>query len=390
MTVPSISRALRDAFPVLACIAIVGMALGLLTPLLSVRMQQAGASNSAIGLLAAVTAIATMFTGPMVPKLSRMIGGRRLLLAGIAIALVMMPSFHLIDDWHFWYPLRFFLSFALTTLFVLTEIWINAVTPNEIRGRVLGVYVSVLSAGFMCGPLILTAVGPDGPAPFLIGMGLIALASLPVIFAKGDLSPMEESGAQGMLSLVAQSPATFSAAFAYGAIEVGFFGLMPVHALSHGLSVPTMGLLLSAMAAGQVVLQIPIGFLADFLDRRFVLLLCGLVGILGMVVLAIFPTSPLILVPTFFIWGGIVVGFYTIGLTILGERYSGAALVSVNAAFASLYGVGALIGPSVTGVTMDRWPDFGLPLILGAICVLVLIPITFRWLQAPHLFRDAT
>jgi MFS family permease len=165
---------------------------------------------------------------------------------------------------------------------------------------------------------------------------------------------------------------------------------MPVHALSHGLSVPTMGLLLSAMAAGQVVLQIPIGILADFLDRRFVLLLCGLVGISGMVVLAIFPTSPLVLVPTFFIWGGIVVGFYTIGLTILGERYSGAALVSVNAAFASLYGVGALIGPSVTGATMDRWPDFGLPLVLGAICVLVLIPITFRWLQTPRLFRNAT
>jgi MFS family permease len=108
------------------------------------------------------------------------------------------------------------------------------------------------------------------------------------------------------------------------------------------------------------------------------------------VVLAIFPTSPLVLVPTFFIWGGIVVGFYTIGLTILGERYSGAALVSVNAAFASLYGVGALIGPSVTGATMDRWPDFGLPLVLGAICVLVLIPITFRWLQTPRLFRNAT
>jgi MFS family permease len=387
MTQINFAHSLRKAAPVLACISIFGMVLGLLTPLLSVRMQLAGASSTSIGFLAASTAMATMLVGPFVPKMARLFGARGLMLTGIGLSLLIMPSFELIRDWHFWFPIRFLLSSALTTLFVLTEIWINAVTPNEIRGRMLGLYVSGLSGGFMIGPIILTFVGTDGPWPIMITTGLIMIAAIPVLASRTPSPVFEDHQGPSMWRLMQLAPAIYCAAFAYGGIETAFFGLMPVHATANGLSVATMALLLSTMAAGQVVLQVPIGMLSDRLDRRFVLMVCAITGIAGMVILAAYPRSEWVLATNLFLWGGIVVGFYTVGLTILGERHKGAELVSVNAVFSSFYGLGALVGPAATGAVMDAIPTFGLPLALGVISAMVLVPITLAWLKDPALIQ---
>ena len=239
----------------------------------------------------------------------------------------------------------------------------------------------------MVGPVILTIVGSDGPVPFVITTVLIAIAAIPVLTSSAPIPTFDDHPGQSMWALVIRAPAIYSAAFAYGAIEVAFFGLMPVHALTHGMTVNTMALLLTAMAAGQVVLQVPIGVLSDRFDRRFILMLCALAGIVGMVMLALFPNAGWILAPSLFIWGGIVVGFYTVGLTILGERHNGPELVSVNAVFSSFYGLGALVGPSATGTVMNMLPAIGLPLCLGIISALVLGPITFSWMANPRIRR---
>jgi hypothetical protein len=68
-----------------------------------------------------------------------------------------------------------------------------------------------------------------------------------------------------------------------------------------------------------------------------------------------------------FVWGGWILGIYSIGLTILGERFKGADLANANAAFVMSYCVGLLAGPAVEGVALDAWNPHGLLAVLGAI-----------------------
>ena len=71
--------------------------------------------------------------------------------------------------------------------------------------------------------------------------------------------------------------------------------------------------------------------------------------------------------PLVFVIGAVSFGLYSVALVELSERFSGAMLVAGNSAFAMMFGVGGLAGPSETGAVMDAIGPNGLPLSLGVI-----------------------
>lgn len=105
--------------------------------------------------------------------------------------------------------------------------------------------------------------------------------------------------------------------------------------------------------------QIPLGWLSDRVDRRKLLLVCALAGMLFALALPFVTGSSLALHAVLFMWGGVAGALYTIGLAHLGARFSGADLASANAAFVVLYNVGLIVGPPVVGGGMDLVPPHG-------------------------------
>ena len=67
--------------------------------------------------------------------------------------------------------------------------------------------------------------------------------------------------------------------------------------------------------------------------------------------------------------GAACFGIYTAALISLGNRFSGAMLVAGNAAFALMWGIGGIAGPSTTGAIMTAFGAEGLPLVLGLLCL---------------------
>lgn len=68
-----------------------------------------------------------------------------------------------------------------------------------------------------------------------------------------------------------------------------------------------------------------------------------------------------------FLVGGILGGFYTIGLVLLGEQFRGAELASATAVFSAMWGVGGVVGLPFAGAAMDLLPPHGLPIALVAL-----------------------
>ena len=74
-----------------------------------------------------------------------------------------------------------------------------------------------------------------------------------------------------------------------------------------------------------------------------------------------------------FIWGALAYGIYTLALAELGARFAGAMLVAGNAAFALMWGFGGIAGPPAAGAAMDLLGPEGLPLVLGALCLALVV-----------------
>ncbi|WP_164125666.1 MFS transporter, partial [Stenotrophomonas maltophilia] len=77
------------------------------------------------------------------------------------------------------------------------------------------------------------------------------------------------------------APAATLAALVFGAAETGAFALLPLYGTSIGFDAAGAATLISLVSLGNLLFQIPIGLVADRVDRRFVLLFCGLAGAAG-------------------------------------------------------------------------------------------------------------
>jgi len=91
------------------------------------------------------------------------------------------------------------------------------------------------------------------------------------------------------------------------------------------------------MTIGGVLLQMPIGWLADRYEKVGVLI-CITVGLMALfVLLEVSLEIAMVAGLVTFVIGGLILGVYTLGLGIIGDRVPRARLASANAAFLVLY-----------------------------------------------------
>lgn len=352
---------------VIAAVAAFGAGLSLGLPLLSLVLEARGVSSTASGLNAAFAGFAIMAVTPVITSIARRFGTVRVLMAASAIAAISFMGFYWVTAFWAWFPLRLVFHGALAVLFVLSEFWINTLAPERQRGMVLGAYATVLSLGFAAGPAILRLTGAEGIAPFLAGSALLIAALVPFVLALGLEPDLEEKPSAPFLRFVYAVPlATFGVA-AFGAAEAGAMSLLPVYGLRNGYTPETAALLVSALALGNILLQLPLGLLADRMDRRILLAICALFGLVGALIMPLAAGSLWLLLPLLVVWGGMIAGLYTVGLAYLGAQYRGSDLAAANAAFIMMYAVGLTGGLPLIGLGLDLWNPHGFALVLAAV-----------------------
>ncbi len=105
----------------ISAISVVGIAIGLGMPLLSIILETRGHSASMIGLNTAVAGFASIAGAPLATPLARRIGVAWAMLAMIATGALAFVGFYFAPDFWMWFPLRIVLHLSLTVLFILSE-----------------------------------------------------------------------------------------------------------------------------------------------------------------------------------------------------------------------------------------------------------------------------
>lgn len=364
----------RSLIAVIACISVSGVSLGATMPLLSISLASQGVSSSMIGLNTAMPQIANLLITPFIPRLLRRYGVMNFLIASVLITAAAIPAFYLIPQLWAWFLIRFALGFGGTGLFVVSEFWINQLADDKNRGKLMGLYGTILSCGFASGPFLLMFTGHDGLLPFALIGGISLLGLIPlIIFGTGLTPQIEGRPKHSFIAILVAAPAATLAGLVYGATESDIFNLLPVYALRSGHTEQMAALVLSVFAAGNIACQMPLGYIADQMNRRLLLLICASAGLIGAALIPFAIHSIWTFVPLLFLYGGVVAGLYTVGLTYLGERFRGADLAAANSAFVMMYALGALTIPPISGIAMDWWNPHGLILVMGTICLIYII-----------------
>lgn len=354
---------------IIATVSVFALAQGLTYPLLSFILERQGTTPGLIGLSAAMTPLGFIVSAPLVPPLARRLGGAQLAILCALLAALTLAAIALLQDVAAWMPLRLLLGVFANPLYVVSETWLIALTPAARRGRILGLYSSLVSGGFAVGPLSLGLVGTAGWAPFLVGIVAFLMCGLIVLAVARRLPPLPREGeAASLRGIFRRAPLILFAVFTAAAFEQTVMSLLAVYGAALGSGEARIAALLTVFVAGNAVLQVGLGRIAERYGAARTMLACTLAALLVCLLLPLafagWGVWPLI-----FLWGGVSFGIYTMALIALGERFSGAALIAGNAAFALVWGVGGMAGAPVTGLAMQGIGHHGLPAVLGLLCL---------------------
>jgi MFS family permease len=337
----------------IASVTVFGLSIGQSAPLLSLLLEARGIDVTLNGLNAGAAFLGVIVGPLLAPRCVRWLGIRNFLLVCFSLDMTLVLALKVFDSVAAWFALRALLGLVGSGIFTSGEAWINLLAGDVGRGRIIGLYAAALSAGFGIGPLLLSVTGIEGWSPFIANAAITALAGLPLL-GVGNLSRAfgRERGASP-LTMFARAPVILGAVAMFGLYEAALMTLLPIWGVRIGLSERLAAATLSAVYFGSIVLQVLIGWLSDKLPRIAALRLCGVVGLLGAILVVNVAASPPTLFCVLFVWGGIASGIYPVALSMVGDRFRGTELVTVNAAMIIAYGLGALAGPALGGVAMD-------------------------------------
>jgi MFS family permease len=361
----------------------VGLIFGFQPPLIAMVLSRAGSSALAVGAVTAASLIAVILCGPLYPRLIGRMGLKRSVIVGIstgALVLAFMPAASGVAPW---VCFRFVTGCALGLSWIASEIWLNMVSGEEQRGTVMGIYGTVFSVGIIGGPILLEFTGTEGWRPFVLGALCLLATLVPLMMLKGTET---DAGARpplvDLVRAVRFAPIVMLAAVVAGLVESADLALLPLFGLHAGLHERAALFLVTVFMAGNVVLQMPIGLLADRCGRRTVLAGCAVASALGPLLLPVCLDAPVWLGLLLFLWGGTLYAFYSQGIALLGEQFPQAELAAANTVFVMVYCAGGVIGPSLGGFAMDRWPQAGLPAMLSGAPLLLLAGLAVRAARA--------
>jgi len=372
----------RSLGAVIAAMAVVNLVYGLSFPLMALALAAEGVDETLIGISTMAQAGSVLVIAPLAPRLMRALGPARLMQAASLLLTLLFLALPAFPGFLAWLPLRFLIGAVSALLWIASEAMINELTQESRRGRVIALYSACGAAGYSLGPLILIATGSSGWTPFAVTSALIATAALPLFLATEARSAVPDERPPGIARMVLLAPAIMLANLVFAASIESIGTFFPLFGLALGLDEPAALGLMTVMGLGGIVLVLPLGWLADRVDRLGLMVACVTATALGLLIMPEMVGRPLAAPLYCFLLGGFEAMIYTLGVTLIGERFRGPALAAASTAYTAMWGAGTVIGPPLVGASMDLFGPAVMPWAIAAIFAAYL-PVALAGLRHP-------
>ncbi len=312
------------------------------------------------------------------PRLIRRVGHVRVFAALGSFMSAGLIAFPLVTEPSAWTLLRVLVWFSISGIYVTAESWLNDAATNATRGKLLSAYMMAQTLGIIGAQGLLT-LGDTGGAALFIGASILVSVSFgPILLSVTPVPAAEVTRAMPLRELFAGSPLATVGIFLLGSIYASQSGMGAVFGTLVGMNTGQIALFVAMMFGGALVLQYPIGWLSDRVDRRTVIFGAALTGMAicaaGVAVGA--EQGPLLAVA--FLAGGMTTPLYALILAYANDALPPEDMPAASGGLVLAFGVGAILGPLATGWAMEQVGPAGFWAVLAA---------TFGGIAAYALYR---
>lgn len=338
---------------VVLSMALIAVGNGLMFAYIPVRLGVEGFDPTWAGLiitgLSAGGLAGCILTGPLVRRVGHarafMVLSALIALSNAAIGAGTYPLL--------WIAARALYGFSICGLFIVAQSWLNDAVANAIRGRVMAVFYVAYVAGLGVGYATLAAIDIQTAAAPLIGIAFTALSILPVGMTRLAQPPAPQAASVALGRAWRISPVGVAGMLAVGGLSMAISGFAPIHATAKGYSQADVALLLAAMPLGTLILQIPLGWISDRTDRRYVLIAASALAVAaGMLAIGFDGGALAALVVIYIVWDGASESIYSLASAHAADRASKNDMVALSSSLLFAWSLSGFVVPGiVTGLS---------------------------------------
>ena len=358
---------------------------GLASYVLPVRSVAEGWSTLTISLIATGYTLGFTVSCIITPKFVLRVGHVRVFAALITLLSIAILMCGLVVDWRAWIFFRAISGFAISGSYLVIESWLNERVTNENRGMLFSLYLITTMVGTIGGQYLVPLGDPTNSSLFILCGVLFSLALLPTALSSSAMPAPPAQAKFDVPGLYRRSPVAVVGAFLAGAMSGAWLNLGGVFTQKIGLSTAEGATLLAALLAGSAISQIPIGRTSDRIDRRIVMVGCGIVGIVSCLAMVAFVgSSPLVLYVIAAFVGSVLFPIYALNVAHANDLARPNEYVEVSSGMMITYGIGTISGPLMVGPVMDRFGPPSLFVVLAFYFALYAAYAAWRIAQRGH------
>lgn len=342
---------------------------GVMSTLVSVRLESAGTRAGIIGMVATAYFVGLTIGSLRVAPLIRRVGHIRTFTAAVSLLSASTLSYAVVQNPGLWSVLRFVDGLCVAAVFICLESWLNERAEPKTRGSILAAYMIALYAGQSLAQFLLN-FGGFAAAPFLVSSLLVSLSVLPIALTRLEEPVVTQQSPLSARDLYRASPLGVVGCGMTGLMLGAFYGLGAVYARRQGMEIPETALFMSVVIAGGVALQWPVGWLSDRFDRRTVIVatLAGTTAVCSVMASNVEQGTALLMLGAVF--GGLSFALYPLCVAHTNDHLSAQQRVSASGGLILTYSIGAAAGPAAgAGLMMAAGPG-GLFWFIGGCAVL--------------------
>ena len=319
----------------------------------------------------------------LTPGLIRRVGHVRVFAALGSFMSAGLIAFPLITEPWAWTPLRILVGFCMSGVYVTAESWLNNAATNQTRGKLLSAYMLCQTLGIIAAQGLLTVGDAAGSALFIGASIMVSLSFGPILLSVQPAPAAELAKPMGPVAFYVNSPLAAVGIFLLGGIYAAVSGMSAVYGSQIGMGVSQIALFVAMTFAGSLVLQYPIGWLSDRIDRRLVILGSALFGAASCGLGYLAWNDITLLMGAAFLMGGVVTPLYALIIAYTNDNLDPDDMPAASGALVFFFGLGAILGPLLTGAVMEIVGPAGFWLVIMGLFAAITGYAGWRMTQRP-------
>lgn len=354
---------------------------GLQGTLLGVRGAIEGFDPSTMSWIMAGYFVGFLGGSQLAPEMIRRVGHVRVFAALASFISACLILYAAWPNEYFWFFLRVMVGFCFSGVYVVAESWLNNAATNETRGQTLSLYLIVQMIGIVMAQGVLNFADPSGFMLFIIVSVVVSFSFAPILLSVTPAPQFTTTKRMKLRELYRASPLGFVGNFLLGSIFAALFGMAAVYGTEKGLKVSDISIFVATIYLGGMVLQIPIGWFSDRMDRRLLIVFVTGLGCVTCLMGVLFPDNFVVLLIVAFFVGGTSNPLYSLYIAYTNDFLEHDDMAAASGGMIFINGVGAVLGPVLLGWLMSSFGAnvyFGY---IGAIMGLMMVYALYRMTQ---------